>query len=143
MNDPRKLNKALADEQERLAERKKLLDSTAPDPASAGGDSNLPAHNRNAPVEKNAHISQKVYLFPEEYNALRRELEDHWATFFHAVNPMIGTSPAHAMVFDAPTFIGLCNGALDMTVQLDTDNVAGICKQFLNGFRKLRGVSPL
>lgn len=143
MNDASKLNKALAEEDERIAERRKLLDSTAPDPSHTGGDSNLPAHNRNTPVEKTAHISQKVYLFPEEYNALRRELEDHWATFFHTVNPAIGTSPAHAMVFDAPTFIGLCNGALDMTVQLDTDNVAGICKQFLNGFRKLRGVSPL
>lgn len=139
----KRMLKALREDMEAFNERKAKLDATAPDETSAGGDKKLADNQQHKPVEANAHISKKVYMFPEEYNALRRELEENYPTFFTSVNPHTGVSPAHAMVFDAPAFIGMCNGVLDLTVQFDTENVAGICKEFLNGFRKLRGVSEL
>ncbi len=106
-------------------------------------DQLLPSHQRNSESKKSDHISNKIYLFPESFNALRRELEENYPTFFNSVNPEIGVSPAWAMVLNAPAFVGMCNGALDFVVQFDSENVDGICKKFLNGFRKLRGVSAL
>jgi hypothetical protein len=86
---------------------------------------------------------QKVYFFPPEFHALREELQGNWREFFETINPITGTSPAHCMVFDAPQFIGYCNGATGLTVQLDTGDVAGTCKTFLNAFRKMRGVGAI
>lgn len=106
-------------------------------------DQLLPGNQKNDLLPANAEFSRKIYLFPESYNALRRELEENYENFFTLVNPEIGMSPAQAMVFNAPAFLGMCNGALDTVIQYDSENVDGICKKLLNGFRNLRGVSPL
>jgi hypothetical protein len=47
------------------------------------------------------------------------------------------------MVFDAQQFIGFCNGMTGLAVQHDTGDVNGICKKFLNAFRKLREVGEI
>lgn len=114
----------------------------------AGADAALPSVFRNDATNeaaaKQKNFDQKIYLFPESFNALRRELEENYPTFFFDPNPEFqGKSAGWCMVYDAPTFVAMCNGALDMLVQFDTNNVDGICKQFLDGFRKLRGVSAL
>lgn len=132
---------------EEVEARRQMLDKTAPSFNNAGSDAKLSAINRHsfseAPLQPKKNLDQKIYLFPEEFNALRRELEENWPTFFTSVNPEFGFSPAWAMVHNGPQFIGLMNGALDTDVQLDTENIAGTCKIFLNKFRAMRGVSPI
>lgn len=135
--------KRLREANEEFLERQAQLEKEAINPEGRGADANLPDNQQNKPAAAGAHFSEKLYYFPPEFNALRQELEDHFRNFFHSVNPEMGTSPAYAMVFDAPKFVGMCNGALDMDVAFDSENVAGTCKRFLNGFRKLRGLSPL
>lgn len=141
--EEKKLQKSLAEDAEQFLERKKQLENAAPDDSKHGGDFYLPAHNRHQEAHKTANIDQKVYLFPESFNALRRELEENWREFFHTVNPLTNTSPAWCMVFDAPQFIGYCNGATGLAVQMDSEAVDEICKTFLNAFRKMRGVKEI
>lgn len=142
-NQIRKLRHAVGESEDEYKARKALLDSTAPDAGRAGSDASLNENYRHNPVAANAEFSKKVYFFPEEFNALRRELEEFHRDWFVTVNPLTGTSPAYCMVFDAPQFIGYCNGATGLAVQFDSENVAGICKQFLNAFRAMRGVSAI
>lgn len=142
------LERALRHEEEELLDRQILLDKAAPNPDTIAPDNSSQdkQHRHDFVSEedsKKKNFDQKKYYFPEEFNALRRELEDYWPTFFMTVNPIMGMSPAHAMVFDAAKFIGMCNGATDLAEQLDTGNVVGVCKVFLNAFRQKRGVSKL
>lgn len=137
------LSRALSEQEDDARHREDKIQRTQHNGEFAGSDAALPDHNKTKLVGDKAHISQKVYYFPESFNALREELERYYPTFFYLVNPDIGCSPAHAMVFDAPHFVGMCNGALGTVVQFDSENVDGICKTFLNEFRKLRGASPL
>lgn len=123
--------------------RKNLLDSTAPDQTRAGSDAALDSHQRTVASKPNDSFDKKVYFFPESFNALRRELQENWREFFEEVNPLTGTSPAYCMVFDAPQFIGYCNGFTGLTVQFDSESVDAICQTFLNKFRNMRGVSSL
>lgn len=145
--DPNKmtpgLRNRLEEANEEFAHRKVELERAASDITPVPQDSYLPAGQKDKPAADNAHFSEKLYFFPESFNALRRELEDNYPHFFTSVNPEMGMSPAYAMVFDAPKFVGMCNGALDMDLPFDSQNVDGICKKFLNGFRAMRGVSPL
>ena len=92
---------------------------------------------------KRKNFDQKKYLFPESFNALRRELEANWPILFNEINPDTGTALCYDMVFNAPQFIGTLNGALDLTVQFDTGNIDNICKTFLNALRVKRGLSRL
>lgn len=152
MSDPRiqkdkaltSLNQAIkVDEEETLHRQSQIAAKQTTTMDSAKPDQALPMQNRTEFLPANAEFSKKIYLFPEEFNALRRELEENYQNFFLSVNPDVGMSPAQAMVFDAPKFLGMCNGALDTVIQFDSENVAGICGELLNGFRKLRGVSPI
>lgn len=139
------LEHRLAEEQERVDERQALLDKQY-GRETAGGDAALPSnqrHDYDPEKSKHKNFDQKVYYFPESFNALRRELDQHWQTLFYSVNPEMGKSLAWCMAFDAPTFVGVLNGALDLTVQFDSDNVSGICHTFLNALRAKRGVSPI
>lgn len=139
--------KTIAESAEEVEARRQVLDKTAPSWENRGSDAKLPAHQRHevneSPLAPKKHISEKIYYFPEEFNALRRELEDFWPAFFTHINPEFGFSPAWAMVHNGPQFIGLMNGALDMDVQLDTENIAATCKAYLNKLRAMRGVSPI
>lgn len=138
------LQHAMRVEEEELQHRQaRLLLGQTKDDNSVAPDAALPENQQNIALPDNAEFSKKIYLFPEEYNALRRELHDNWQNFFYAVNPAFGFSPAWAMVYDAPHFVGFCNDALDMVVQFDSADVAGTCKKFLNGFRNKRGISSL
>ncbi len=137
------LQQAIRGEEQDAAFRQMKLDADAVDADSFQPDTLLPAHQQNKPADPRANFDQKIYLFPPSYNALRQELEENWPTFFYGVPDGFAISPAWAMVYDAPQFVGFCNGALDMTVQFDSANVEGICKKFLNGFRKLRGLSAI
>ncbi len=91
--------------------------------------------NSLARADPNAHISKKVYMFPESYNALRRELEENF--------PNLWVATQWAMAFNAQLFIQQMDEALDTVTQFDSGNVGGICKKFLDELRKKRGLLPI
>src|SRR6478752_2174354 len=86
-------------------------------------------------TDPKAHISKKVYMFPEAYNALRKELEDNFPHLYQYVG--------NDMAFNAQRFIHKMDEALDTVTQFDSGNVDGICKRFLDELRKKRGLKPL
>ena len=141
------IEEALRAADDELAARQEELQRAQHSGEVVGGDRKLDSsqqHNWDGDAAaRKKNFDQKVYYFPESFNALRREMEQYWPTLFTAVNPEIGKSIAYCMVFDAPQFVALMNEALDLTVQMDSDNVDGICKQFLDALRVLRGVSRL
>lgn len=139
--DQKRFEEAIRAEEDRYQQRVKQLDATAPDASRPGGDKKLGEGFYHNPVAQNEHISKKTYYFPPSFNALRRELQDHWKDFFETISPLTGTSPAWCMVFDAPQFIGFMNGFTGLSQQMDSENVEGICFNFLNALRKMRGVS--
>ena len=139
--ESRKIQHALGGEDDQYLQRQRMLEASSPVEGLIQPDA--AADSQHKLVDKNAHFSQKVYMFPAEFIALRDELMNNWPDFFHNVNPLTGTSPAWCMVHDAPQFIGYCNGATGLAEQLDSGNVAGICKKFLNAFRKARGVGEI
>lgn len=137
------LIRTLNESNEEYEARRKQLDATAPDLEHRGADIILPAHMQNKAAPKGAHFSEKVYFFPPSFNALREELETNYPTWFNTVVPGFGISPAYAMVYNAPQFVGFCNGAVDSDIQFDSEDVAGICHRLLNRFRAMRGASPI
>ena len=82
-----------------------------------------------------ASFSEKIYIFPDSYNALRRELHDFWPTLW----PVAGYCMAHK----SDDFVEVMNIALDLRLQYDTARVDTICKIYLDALRKLRGLAPL
>lgn len=139
------LQRALLDEEDRVQARAKLLDKQN-DGSAAGSDKLLPAisqHNYDSSwIAKKKNFDEKMYLLPASFNALRRELNDHWPTFFNSVDPRTGGSLGYCMAFDAPQFIGIMNEGFDLAVQMDSENIDGICKTFLNAARMKRGLRP-
>lgn len=155
------LEKAIREENERVAERQARLDGATPfgtttdakgmavfsDRGADHFSSDVTGNQRHQPLSeaaaKQAHFSDKIYLFPESFNALRAELEHNYPSFFFGINPEYGFSAGWAMVFDAPAFIAMCNEATDSVIQIDTGSVDYICKHFLNKFREMRGVGQI
>lgn len=152
------INKTLKEEDERLQERQAQLDATVPERLSVDNkgsvtfDSTGPDHHsgsvagnqRHQPVGDKAHFSEKIYMFPDSFNALREELQHNWPSFFWLPNPEHGgASAGWAMVFDAPLFVAMCNAATDSSVQFDSFAVDKICSTFLNKFRAMRGVGAI
>lgn len=86
-------------------------------------------------VAENAHISEKVYLFPDSFNALRIEMYEHWPNLFQAVG--------WAMANDAIKFIETMDDALDTKTTFDSAKVDAISKKYLDLLRAKRGLSPL
>ena len=101
--------------------------------------SHLPVDNEpgrmNKPAPEGAHISEKVYLFPESFNALRTELDTHWPNLFKSVGG--------PMAFDAVRFVELMDAALDTKTTFDSDKVSAICHKYLNLLRNKRGLSDI
>ena len=101
--------------------------------------SHLPLDNEPGKMHKlvgdKANFDQKVYMFPESYNALRTELDTNWPTLFAQVG--------HAMAFDAITFIEMMDAALDTRTTFDSAKVDAISKKYLNLLRNKRGVSSI
>lgn len=89
----------------------------------------------NKPAHANANVDQKVYLFPDSYNALRTELDSNWPELFKAVG--------WPMAFDAVMFIEMMDSALDTKTTFDSDKVSAICHKYLNLLRNKRGLSSL
>lgn len=90
---------------------------------------------QNKPAREGANFDEKIYMFPESYNALRRELHENYPNLFDIVG--------HAMAFDAVIFIELMDEALDMKTTWDSAKVGAICHRYWNELRAKRGLSRL
>lgn len=87
-------------------------------------------------MEKDAstkNFDQKLYLFPESYNELRKELVTYWPTLWKHVG--------WPMAYAANIFVEEMNKALDLEVVLDSARVDAICTEYLQALRKRRGVT--
>lgn len=78
-------------------------------------------------------LADKIYLFPESYNALREELMTNWPNLWDIVG--------YPMAFDAITFIELMDNALDLKTTWDSAKVGAICHRYWNTLRVKRGLS--
>lgn len=139
------LQKSFHEENEQLAARQKELDKQI-DNTTPGGDKSLPSnqqHDYSEQASKQKNFDQKIYLFPQSFNALRRELHDNWKVLFYQTPCENGAPLSWNMAHDAVYFVAMLNDALDLHVQFDTENVSGICHTFLNALRKKRGLSEL
>lgn len=81
------------------------------------------------------NFDQKIYMFPESYNALRREMVEYWPDIWRLVGWVMGNN--------GPEFVSRMNAGLQMNLQFDTNKVDSICKTYLNRLRKQRGLGPL
>lgn len=81
------------------------------------------------------NFDEKLYFFPESYNALRKELYEQWPEIWPIVGWVMGNN--------GPEFVSRMNEGLQMNLQFDTNKVDSICKTYLNRLRKQRGLGPL
>lgn len=79
------------------------------------------------------NFDQKIYLFPESYNALRQELYEHWPTVWAGVG--------WPMAFAANIFVERMNEVCDLRITLDSDRVDAICSAYLQKLWQMRGVT--
>lgn len=92
------------------------------------------------------NFDQKIFMFPDSYNELRKELVNNWPELWK--DPRCGW----AMAFDAPMFTEFMNSKLDGVLKIvtvggaiwdDKDNCNRVCHIFLTELRKRRGeVNP-
>lgn len=81
------------------------------------------------------NFDEKIYMFPESYNALRRELYEEWPEIW----PLVGWYMAN----NAQMFVNLMNEGTGLKLQFDTSKVESICLTYLNFLRNKRGVSNI
>lgn len=93
------------------------------------------AGRMHKPAPEGAHFSDKIYLFPESYNALRRELVENW--------PKVWQKVGYLMAFDAVAFVEHLDAVCNLKTTFDSQKVDAICKRYLDALRNLRGLSSL
>jgi hypothetical protein len=76
------------------------------------------------------NFDQKIYMFPESYNALRRELHEYW--------PHLWSYVSWAMANRAELFVERMNDALDLKVNFDSQKVDAICTIYLDALQTTR-----
>ena len=88
-------------------------------------------HDMESKAASAKNFDEKIYMFPESFNALRSELVTNWPNLWALVG--------WPMAFSAGLFIERMNEALDLTVQLDSGKVDAICTEYLQALWKKRG----
>lgn len=106
-------------------------------PTDAGAvDSTRHRHTAYDPeAAKKKNFDQKIYMFPEVFNALRRELMTYWPHTWQGAQWYMGNN--------AQEFVHYMNDALGLKVQFDSAKVEAICQVFLSKLRSDRGASKL
>jgi hypothetical protein len=120
---------------------KKLLDQSADEISGIKAmivtpttdDSPQNAHSYDSKSRKN--FDEKIMMFPESYNALRRELYEQWPELW----PLVGWAMAHK----SEEFVTMMNAGLQVRVQFDSAKVDEICQIYLDLLRKKRGLGSL
>lgn len=111
-----------------------LAEFSKPKQDAGPADTGIHAHTSYDPATAaKKHVSEKLYFFPESFNALRLELVNYWPHLWQLVG--------WRMANNAQEFVIKMNDALDLNVQFDTGKVDSICKVYLNKLREARGVS--
>ena len=98
----------------------------------------MPVDSAPQTVQKPAtgnDLQDKIYMFPESYNALRKELVENWPNLWNTVG--------YWMAFDAIRFIELMDYALDVKTTWDSAKVGAICHRYWNELRAKRGLSKI
>lgn len=136
-NNPHAQVQVTGDKQQELAKRLILegdeqVANIKPQQVVAGEDDAKTLEQDGA---EKRNFDQKIYMFPESYNALRRELVEHWPEIWPLVGWYMGNN--------GPQFVEAMNAGLQVKLQFDTNKVDSICKTYLNILRKQRGVSEL
>lgn len=90
------------------------------------------AQQQNKPAT-GSDLADKIYMFPESYNALRRELCENYPRLWDIVG--------HAMAFDAIIFIEYMDDALGIKTTWDSAKVGAICHRYWNELRMKRGLA--
>jgi hypothetical protein len=96
-------------------------------------DSGLYKHGFEGKAAEKKNFDEKIFMFPESYNALRRELSTFWPTLWQQVQ--------WKMANRAEEFVEDMNAACDVAVVFDTSAVDFISKTYLARLRTMRGVS--
>lgn len=98
-----------------------------------GSDSDRDSQKHDIEGSNKKNFDQKLYFFPESYNALRKEIHDNWPTLWALVS--------WRMAYNAQEFVEYMNEATELNLVFDTEKVAWICDQYLTALRRMRGLS--
>lgn len=115
---------------------KKIVDWTGqpiPSQLLTGGESARDSVKHDISNTNSKNFDQKIYMFPESYNALRREIYENWPTLWALVS--------WRMANKAEEFIEHMNEATDLNIVFDTEKVEWICDQYLTKLRRMRGLN--
>jgi len=131
--DRSKLSKVLptklptAEDHEKNLPKQEVTDYSAAFPTDTGQSEQKPATGDD--------LADKIYMFPESYNALRDELYHYW--------PELWKTVGYVMAFDAIAFIEMMDAALDVKTTWDSAKVGAICHRYWNELRAKRGLKRL
>lgn len=93
------------------------------------------------------HVSQSIYFSSEAFNALRRELYDHWREDPQTqVGRLVDRSLWYysgLMVTMPAAFVEIMSLELGLPILFDSGREQEICLEILNALRRVRGVSSL
>lgn len=121
------LAKSLAEESARQLAEIKPTNHSLPE------DSKQYGHWLDGGAQKN--FDEKIYMFPESYNQLRKELMNYWPALWEAVG--------WPMAYKAELFVERMNDATSLKLQFDTAKVESTCLAYLNALRTFRGISEI
>jgi len=116
--------------------RRTMLPLTADGkPIISGDDSDIDEKKHRHDYDgKPKHGQEAIFMFPESYNELRRELVTYWT---HTIWPQV----AWRMAFRAEEFVETMNEILGVAVVFDTAKVDFICRTYLEILRNKRGAA--
>jgi len=116
--------------------RRTMLPLTADGkPIISGDDSDIDEKKHRHDYDgKPKHGQEAIFMFPESYNELRRELVTHWSA---TIWPQV----AWRMAFRAEEFVETMNEILGVAVVFDTAKVDFICRTYLEILRNKRGAA--
>jgi hypothetical protein len=109
------------------------------------------SNSHNSSPEQNLktteHVSASVYYSSEEFNALRKELYEHWREDPETqVGRLVDRSLWYysgLMVTNPQAFVEIMSLELGLTIIFDSGREQEICFEILNALRKQRGAPTL
>lgn len=109
----------------------------------------MTAHDSSpkANLKTTEHVSTSVYFSSEEFNALRKELYDHWREEPETqIGRLVDRSLWYysgLMVTNPQAFVEIMSLEMGLNIIFDSGRESEICLEILNALRKQRGVSMI
>lgn len=85
------------------------------------------------------HVSTSVYMNSEQFNALRKELYDHWRDDPDENSNRDLWWYSGLMVTNPPAFVEIMALELGLSLVFDSADEAGTCKTILEALQRRRG----